>query len=142
MTYTMPIANSALINLISPEAQDFLNRITLKNGKLRATKPKNDGDACFVWRMVAFYASPNPKHKCMPVCADFDMVWEREDELEKAYRTLGWNDPSVTELFRQRFDWRAKRTKELNLIVDEILKVIPFSRRSGAAAFGRALGMI
>ena len=79
-------------------------------GRLRASKPKvakkikvagtrwendyyydfaNEADAltgmtAYVWRMVAFYASPKSQHNCMPVCADFDLPGTVKETRETA----------------------------------------------------------
>lgn len=31
------------------------------------------GDTAYIWRMVAFFASPISQHNCMPCTADFDV---------------------------------------------------------------------
>jgi hypothetical protein len=142
MTYTMPTVDSTLTTNLSEIAKDFLNRISLKNGKIRASKPQNDGEAAYVWRMVVFYCSRNPKHRCMPVCADFDLVWPRNDEYEAARKEYGFSHPRTEALRSESYAWRTQRRKELELIVDEILKVTGIRSGSGAVAFGRALGMI
>lgn len=64
------------------DARLFAEAITI-DSKLRATKPdpkktvfntecvSYPGAAAYVWRMVAFMVSPNPKHHCMPCTAEF-----------------------------------------------------------------------
>jgi len=73
-----------LKNLLSPEDYDVVKLIVGTrgdaNGRLRANKPKQDpndpntGLASYVWRMVAFTASPDARHHCMPCTADFDIT--------------------------------------------------------------------
>jgi phenylpropionate dioxygenase-like ring-hydroxylating dioxygenase large terminal subunit len=48
----------------------ILCQITSKDGRLRASRPK-DGIAAYVWRHVAFTISPISQHHCMPVTSYF-----------------------------------------------------------------------
>ena len=54
---------------LSLEARALLTRITI-NGKLRKSPPV-DGVAKYVWRMVSFSLSSDPRLWCMPTTADF-----------------------------------------------------------------------
>ena len=101
---------------------ETVGRILGRGGHLRASKPKLDGTkeagrAAYVWRMVAFYVSSNPRHQCMPVCADFDL---RES------------------------DWNTRRAlcKELDVLVDKITNTIPTEQWAGVRRWGQALGRI
>ena len=90
--YNMPILNLDAINAAidaldldadtTTEWKAIAKGITVargKPGKLRAAKPKvKDSDpitgkTAYIWRMVCFILSPNPKHHCMPMTADFDL---------------------------------------------------------------------
>jgi hypothetical protein len=59
-----------MLTATTETAKAYLPLLTNKQGNLRATKP-NDGNAAYVWRMVAFSLSTNPRHHCMPMTADF-----------------------------------------------------------------------
>ena len=120
---------------LSDSAREYASLITIK-GILRASKPTVkkikvpsekygyvyepvnpiDGCAAYVWRMVAFQVSPNPKHQCMPVCAEFDL-------------------PGT-------FDHRKALTVELDLIVEEIVSAVPKHEWHGVVRWGNALGYI
>lgn len=130
---------------LTDEQFDIARRIVnTSTGQLRASKPKlarklevaNDGrqrygktmfiyptqddkaqgDAAYVWRMVAFFASPNHQHQCMPCTAEFDIC-------------DSWGDT-------------RKRAKELDALVDVITSTIPLRKQYGAVRWGRALGII
>jgi hypothetical protein len=78
----------------------------------------NDADratayAAFIWREVAFSASPVPAHHCMPVTSDF------------------WLD--------EKHDERRKVEKLLSAIADVVLSTIPLSMWHGVAAWHDAL---
>jgi hypothetical protein len=74
------------------------------------------GQVAYVWRMVAFAISPNPKHQCMPICADFDLGGD--------------------------FESRGAQRKALELIEDEIVKSVPRSQWHGVIRWGQAFGQI
>lgn len=119
---------------------DIARRIVnSRNGELRASKPKvqeqvkvaddsiygytyrhltpeAQGDAAYVWRMVAFMVSQNRQHQCMPVTAEFDL------------------GGTYTE--------RMSRAKTLDALVDKIVKIVPMRECHGALRWGKALGMI
>ena len=108
--------------LLSDENVELcLGIINSKTGRLRATKPKDaSGKTRYLWRMVAFMASPKAEHHHMPVTADFDLL---EDEPF---------DLSVVKA-------RADRLKPVE---DAILDSLPTKDLHGLHAWGSALGMI
>lgn len=95
----------------------------MNKGKLRATKPKvaegsmTDGCAVYVWRMASFLVSKNSKLQCMPCTADFDIPVRDYQE-------------------------RRAITKELDVIVNQIVDSVPKSEWHGVRRWGRALGQI
>lgn len=94
-------------------------------GHLRSTKPK-DGEAAYVWRMVAFNVSPIRQHQCMPVTAEFDMpaeYWDRTDTRAAAEK-------------------RRNRCKELDVLVDALVNSVPKEQWHGVVRWGRALGQL
>lgn len=113
----------------SEEEAFLFSAIKGREERLRASKPtvkKNDprtGEAAYVWRMVAFQVSPNGKHQCMPVTADWDLSYDMQDP--------------------QRFEKRRARAKELDALVDRIVMAcVPLPRQHGVMRWGRALGYI
>jgi len=40
---------------------------------------KQGGESAYIWRMVAFYTSPNSKHHCMPCTAELDLPGRARD---------------------------------------------------------------
>jgi hypothetical protein len=108
---------------LSEEDRDIVRRIVVK-GHLRASAPPtrpitaDSGLAYYVWRMVAFYVSPNPRHHCMPVTADF-------------YTPYKWGTPEQKELIA-----RGDRIEKV------IVASIPVSQWHGVRRWGQAFGMI
>jgi len=106
-------------------------------GRLRASKPKVDrlsiglnkygleqyepdetqGKTAYIWRMVAFSASPKSQHHCMPCTADFDVPGH-------------WGDEKRAIL------------QELDAIVDAVLDTIPADEWHGIRRWGNAFGVI
>lgn len=110
--------------------EEIATRIsTVRGGErlLRASKPKVTealpitGMAAYIWRMVAFTASPLSHHHCMPVTADFDL-------------------PVTASESQARYDERYALAKLLDGVADEILKTIPLDQHHGTMRWGRALG--
>lgn len=100
-----------------------------RGGRLRTTKPQIDksdaktGDAAYVWRWVAFQISAKPAHHCMPVMAEFDLVFDMADPL--------------------RHEKRRKRGDELTELANRIVNAcVPLRNQHGIMRWGRALGMI
>jgi len=116
-----PISVDALRSRLS--GRDLqLAEACLNNGHLRASKPR-DGEAAYVWRMVAFQVSPKPIHHCMPMTADFalpDTYWHGEGAGDR----------------------RRARLKELNAIVDAVVDAVPRTQWHGVRRWGRALGQL
>lgn len=109
---------------ISDRDEKDILAILHKNGKgLRLSKPKVNRDkpatgrCAYVWRMVMFSVSRNPKHHCMPVCADFDLCPD------------DWAD-------------RKELLKELDVIVNAEIDKVPKHKWHGVHRWGRALGHI
>lgn len=125
----MPIINT--VNL-SDETIKFANQIIGRGGKLRSTKP-TDGEAAYVWRMVAFMVSPKPAHQCMPVMADFG-VMDVAPQITKFCKYMN------KEITQTDFDWVRARCKELDVIVDQIVDNIPKTQWHGVTRWGKALG--
>lgn len=102
-------------------------KIIIKDNKIRKTKPKvNDpitGKAAYVWRMVVFYVSPNSRHHCIPVAADFDL-------------------PAFDENGKWRANIAQEMAKELDVLVDKIVDLVPSEQRYGLNAWTKAFGKI
>lgn len=124
MTYSMPQVDvSTLHTKLDAEQRAIAERV-IRNGRLRASAPDGQQEACahFVWRMVAFLTSPNPKHQCMPVMAEC-YLWPKEgttSERAEAARTLA---------------------KQLDVIVDAITDCIPKEQWAGVRRWGQVYGM-
>ena len=128
---TMPDVSYEPVN---DEEKKLVDLIVIK-GKLRASKPKTPkmyqttaghfvhydeegsikGEAAYVWRMIAFQVSPKSVHHCMPMTASFDMSGE--------------------------YSVRHKRTDELDVIVEKIVKSVPMENWHGVNRWGKAFGM-
>lgn len=107
------------------------------NGRLRATKPKvtyetyhdeaydldrrrptaPSGHYAYVWRMIAFYASPRRVHQCMPVTAYCDLPG-RDYEATRAIE------------------------KEMDGVINRILDQIDPEDWHGVIRWGQAYGKI
>lgn len=107
---------------LSTEEKNIAQAIVGRGGCLRSSKPTKNGDAAYVWRMVAFYISPQSQHHCIPMTADFDI------------RAL---DP-VTGKWSSKL--ARERAKELDKIVDQIVDHTPKLRQHGVMRWARALG--
>lgn len=123
----MPVIDlEALRPDLEPMEVAIVRRIIASQGKnkgrLRASKPHVDNDAdplsgkaAYVWRMVAFMASPDPRHSCMPVTADWDLPVPYGQE-------------------------RRAMTKELDQLVDKVVATMPMSE--GAMSWARGFGLV
>lgn len=108
--------------ILTPEDKTEIVMIVTKNGKgFRTSKPKcdnskpNTGRAAYVWRMVGFQISSIPALQCMPCTAEFYLCDE---------------------------DWKQRREvlKELDAVVDNIVSLVPLSKRHGINRWAKALG--
>lgn len=75
---------------------------------------KDGGESAYIWRMVAFYASPNSRHHCMPCTAEMDLPQGERKEL----------------------------VKRLDQIVSAIVDAIPPLNQHGVTRWGHALGYL
>jgi hypothetical protein len=125
---TMPIINIEAVTFNSDEEKAIARLIVKKGNVLRASKPKIDpsnpltGKAAYVWRMVCFSVSPKRQHQCMPVTADFDLPAVDPDSGKWSYRAA------------------SQMSKPLDDLADRLEKTVPFEKRHGTIAWGRALG--
>ena len=138
MKLQMPIIDlKKLEGVLSPDelklAQAIVNPRT---GALRASKPPvkrteetsvltgcprlvsdlTNGQAAYIWRMVAFQVSVLPKHWCMPVCADWDLP------------VIGAE--------------RRTMTARLDVVVQKIVDSIPPEEWHGVKRWGQAYGVV
>lgn len=123
---TMPEINLAALDAKTAEIARLIVATKGKNkGRLRASKPLVkkgciiSGEAAYVWRMVAFTASPISQHHCMPVTADFDL------------QTTGMT-----------YDQKRAYAKQLDRLANEILATIPREKHYGTLRWARAFGRI
>lgn len=112
----MPALNPEAAGL-SDEERALFDQVVGSDGCLRASKPKKaDGDAKYLWRMLVFGLSPNEKHQCLPVMAEFDL------------------DGSFAE--------RQERAKVLDALARRLEVTVPVAERHGTLKWGRALGVL
>lgn len=153
-------STDVILTANSEAAKAMLPLITNK-GVIRASKPKN-GNAAYVWRMVGFSVSRDPRQHCMPMTADFGVEvpddwkveapveWveaqvvrtsQRQDDIDfcvkqkgsvRAYHVANWT----------RYERRKAYIKDvLDPIVDEIVKAVPPRQQAGTARWARAFGV-
>ena len=112
----MPIINLDNVELTQEEIA-LAVQILKKNGSLYASKPgKANGEAKYLWRMVAFGISPVRQHHCIPVMAEFDL-----DGTPQEVRI---------------------RSKELDELAIRLERAVPVEERYGTLSWGRALGIL
>ena len=119
MRGTMP--RVSIENLMG-EVRQYAELITKPDGTIRAGKPDPRKSAmyaraAYVWRMVVFQVSPNPRHQCMPCTADFDLHdedWHNRDEV----------------------------TKHLDTIANSIVDSIPKNQWHGIQRWGQVFGLV
>jgi len=130
----MPTVN---LELLDGDALEYARRITKKDGTLRASKPPmrytlvphpwggmmrqydlQDASAAYIWRYVAFYVSPNPKHQCIPTLADLDLPFDEPSEADAYIKNV------------------------LNPIIDAIVDAVPVSQWHGVRRWGQAFGVV
>lgn len=120
MRYKMPEIDLDKVTYNDATERQIAERIVIRNGKgndattrLRASQPPLDDDtgreASYVWRMVAFFISPNQKHGCMPVTAEF--------KLPRKYWAGAIGD---SDTIRACAEARKARVEELDGLVDRI----------------------
>lgn len=113
---------------LTPEERRIAEIIVKRDGTLRASKPKAPkgadaetqrlySEAAYVWRMVAFFVSPNPRHHHMLVTADFSM---------KTADYGGYKE-------------RRRRIKELDVLVNKIVDAVPVTQWNGVRRWSQAL---
>ena len=86
--------------------------ITKSNGEYYATKPKKaTPEALYVWRMLMFFISKNPKHQCIPYGADFELI-----------KSYGVKEAQA-------------KVKELDIILAKLIKEVPETKRYGMNAW-------
>ena len=141
-------------------AVPYIKEITGRDGTLRSSKPR-DGNAAYVWRMVAFQISSNYRHHCMPVTADFGVTVPADFQIEMpaglletaVARTSGNpNDvkfvlehaPTIEEYHRlnwTKYERRLHYIKTvLDPICDHITNAIPLEFHFGTRRWTKALG--
>lgn len=109
------------------EADRAIVRRVLNGDRLRASAPPtkpctaDSGLTYYVWRMVAFSVSPDPKHHCMPVTADFYFP-------------------------HPEYSWGTDKRKAIvargDRIEDAVVKSIPPTAWHGIKRWGNAFGLI
>jgi hypothetical protein len=123
ITSEMPSINLAAADLTDEEFALVAPIVATKGknkGKLRASKPTENGDSAYVWRMVAFQISPIGAHHCLPMCADFDIV---------VPEGMGSSE---------RYEWRRNRAKVLDALANKIVNQIPKSEWHGVRRWRQA----
>ena len=119
MKYTMPMIDLEAAGLDGTELS-LAKEILKPDGRLFASKPnKASGDVQYLWRMVAFGISPNPKHQCLPIMAEFDL-----DIAMGGY-----------DYYEVR-----KRTTVLDNLALRIERSLPLEDRHGTMTWARVLG--
>jgi hypothetical protein len=102
---------------------EIAKKVLGRSNRLRSSKPKDDGEAAYVWRMCAFLISTNRQHWSMPVTADFDLpypYWDRDDVHGAAEK-------------------RRARCAELKKIEDAIVNTVPKEEWHGVRRWARAM---
>jgi hypothetical protein len=121
----MPKIDKTKLSL-SEKDMEIVDLIVKKDGSIRSTKPKVDendhrtGKAAYIWRMIVFLVSPNPRHHCMPVTANFDL-------------------PAYDEKGMWRSQIAGKMADDLKYIEDAIVNSIPKIKWHGVHRWARVL---
>jgi len=115
----MPIIDLDIIGMSNDE-RELAVKILGRENRIRSSKPK-DGEAAYLWRMVAFDISPKRQHHCMPMMADCDMATD-----------VYWGTPENNERRRIRF-------QELDDWAQRITKSVPVNERHGLVTWARVL---
>jgi len=147
------------------DARGYAERITCKQGKtkgrVKTSRPKDDTDY-YVWRMVRFYASPDPKASCLPIAAGFAVDKTRFEHTPpcgrstKSYPSIDVAYTRNVGMFNSEGNYRMECTcgteekqqaenirykaemARLDGIVGRILAVIPAKEQYGMRRWGRA----
>lgn len=148
-------------------ANGYITLIAGRDGELRASKPK-DGNAAYVWRMVGFALSSDPRMHCMPTTADFGVQVPEGWQVEPPAAWLAEQIRKTEEASRTNYEsnagfcidkygsveafhiaaWARYRRREafikqvLDPIVDEIVKAVPVTQQPGTRRWARAYGVI
>jgi len=117
----MPVLPVNQMVLDLPPYEEALIRAAFhKTGRMRATKPyrkitrpKFEGSANYVWRMLCFDFCDFRPHSCMPVCADFDLPGD--------------------------YDERRAKVKILDKLIKRVESVIPVTAQKGIMRWGKTL---
>lgn len=84
MSTPMPIMNPITDSNVDVEKVEYFEAIINKRtNRLRATPPKNNPKAEYVWRWVAFYCSPKRNHQCLPMISDIKLACQLRDTENK-----------------------------------------------------------
>jgi hypothetical protein len=124
--------NMPIINLDNLDDQEkaIAEKIIGRGGKLRSSTP-SDGEAAYVWRMVAFMVSPKPQHHCIPVSHDFG-VMDIAPKIKKFCKYMN------REIEQTDFDWVRNHCKKLDIIVDKIVDNVKVQNRHGVNRWAKA----
>jgi hypothetical protein len=118
-------------------AAQILSTRGASKGRVKTSAPPY-GEVYYVWRMVRFFASPDPRASCMPVCADVNVG---PSYTPHARDCRNWSSCTcgATEANAAANSARHTRLKELDAIVNEILSVIPPHLQYGLRRWDRAM---
>ena len=127
MANNLPIINRAAAEYTAEELE-ILSFVTLKNGRIRKSRPKYDneknpatGDAAYVWRHLVFSVSGDSQHQCMPVMDFCYIIHEGATSQE-------------------RHENSRRRMDKLDKLVDKVLATIPKTEWLGVQRWARAMG--
>lgn len=112
--------------LIGRDAELAAAVINPHSGRLRATKP-TDGEAAYVWRMVAFDLCDWKPHSCLPVTAVYDLPAEYwGPERPRGWHTdPAWDADSHYAAVREAAERRRERIKQLDAVASAIADTVP-----------------
>lgn len=116
MRYEMPRLDIDSLDLTDDE-RDLAQQSIRPDGHLYGSKPREaTGEAKYLWRMLVWGLSPNPRHQCLPVMAEFDLEGDYEEVRVRA--------------------------GQLDALAQRIERQVPVQERHGTLAWGRAFGML
>lgn len=153
------------IHLLSTEARAFAGAFVsskgASRGRIKTSRPDGN-EAYYVWRMVRFYASPDPKASCMPMAAMDSLPTNSADHANTCKRAYAYWRGTGIELVGDQM-WtpeggyrhecscdhaerdaaakanRAATAARLDALVDEIVATVPGSKQYGLRRWSRAL---